>query len=85
MAPATILYPVPELALLSAGVRRCMPAAVVVVTQLDTQLLRFGCHRSFSVCVSVLPGTGRTGGPVASARRQAGRGLDSAFGVRHRH
>jgi hypothetical protein len=40
MAPATILYPVPELALLSAGVRRCTPAAVVVVTQLDTQLLR---------------------------------------------
>jgi len=37
-ACVTILDPVPELALSSAAVRRCMPAAVVVVTQLDTQL-----------------------------------------------
>ena len=39
-ASATMLYPIPELALLSVNVRRCMPAAVAVVTQLGTQLLR---------------------------------------------
>jgi hypothetical protein len=33
-----MLDPIPELALLSAGVRRCMPAAVAVVTQYVTQL-----------------------------------------------
>jgi hypothetical protein len=39
-ASTTILNPVPELALPSAAVRRCMPAAVAVVTQLDTQPLQ---------------------------------------------
>ena len=34
---ATILNLPPELALLSVGVRGCVPAAVVVVTQLVTQ------------------------------------------------
>jgi hypothetical protein len=32
-ASATIVNPIPELASLSATVRRCMPAAVTVVTQ----------------------------------------------------
>jgi hypothetical protein len=37
MASATIFNPVSELALLSVGVRCCMPAVVAVVTQLVTQ------------------------------------------------
>jgi hypothetical protein len=40
MASSTISYLVPELALSSVNVHRRMPAAVAVVTQLDTQPFR---------------------------------------------
>ncbi len=46
-ASGTILNPLPELALVPASVRRCMPVVAAVVTQLGTQhLIRSRGHQA---------------------------------------